>query len=142
MVLGFKTTINRKPTNFKEQILKGSKIHTIRSGSRWAEGSKIHMVTGARTKLQKQFNEDRPDLSICTGAQRISIKWGPEEDALCIDKGGQWVCVRIWIDGVLRGPEEVELLAKNDGFLSLEDFLDWFNEDFEGQIVHWSGLKY
>lgn len=138
MVLGFKTTINGRPTNFKEQILKGSKKHTIRGGSRWAEGSKIHMVTGARTKLQKQFNEDRPDLSICTGAQRISIKWGPDAEAVCVDCG----CVRIWINGVLRGPEEIKLLAKNDGFLSLEDFLNWFNNDFEGQIVHWSGLKY
>ena len=33
-------------------------------------------------------------------------------------------------------------LAINDGFESLKHFFEYFNEDFEGKIIHWTDLKY
>jgi hypothetical protein len=35
-----------------------------------------------------------------------------------------------------------EVIARKDGFDTLEDFLDWFSEDFTGKLIHWTDLKY
>jgi len=45
----------------------------------------------------------------------------------------------IFIDGHLIGPEQLSIVAKNDG-LSVTDFLDWFQypKPFEGQIICWN----
>lgn len=47
-------------------------------------------------------------------------------------------------NGLMRRlkPEEVEVLARNDGFDSISDFFKWFNKDFQGSIIHWTDLKY
>ena len=33
-------------------------------------------------------------------------------------------------------------LARNDGFDSIQAFFEWFKEDFEGKIIHWTDLRY
>ena len=38
--------------------------------------------------------------------------------------------------------EEIELLAKHDGFNSMEDFFKWFDKDFKGKIIHWTDFRY
>ncbi len=38
--------------------------------------------------------------------------------------------------------EEVNQLAINDGFNSVDDFFQYFNTDFTGKLIHWTDLKY
>lgn len=58
--------------------------------------------------------------------------------------------MRYWvkIDGKLfydvAGIEKDKMLqlAQNDGFDTIEEFFEYFNEDFTGKIIHWTGLRY
>ena len=50
--------------------------------------------------------------------------------------------VFIYVDGRKLEPEETFRLMTNDGFDSPEDFFEWFDEDFEGKIIHWTHFKY
>jgi len=119
MILGFKI-------QFKDLILSGSKIHTVRGDKhdRWQPGKIIHFVIGARTKNYNQFK-----IGKCISTQFISIEkkeFGQE----------------IGIDGQYLFPSEMMTLAKNDGFDSIERFLDFFPGDFSGKIIHWTDFKY
>ena len=124
MVLGFKP-------QFKEPILKKKKKHTIRKdkNDRWKPGMKIHFATGVRTRLYHQFKE-----GVCKSIQKIEIMYDN------ISLNGEFVS--ILVDGRLIGFDEVETLALNDGFEDVSEFLNWFNEDFEGKIIHWTDLRY
>jgi hypothetical protein len=116
MDLGFKT-------QFKDKILNGTKIHTIREDKheRWKEGKKIHFITGMRTKKRDVFLE-----GTCTNVDDI---WISGKSKIVI------------INGVKRLKEdEIETLAKNDGFGNVEGFWDWFGdkkgEDY--RLIHWT----
>ena len=124
MVLGFKP-------QFEEPILQGRKKHTIRKdkNDRWKPGMKIHFATGVRTKLYHQFKE-----GVCISTQKIQILWDN------ISLNGEFVS--ILVDGHLIDLDEVETLAINDGFEDVSEFLNWFDEDFEGKIIHWTDLRY
>jgi len=138
MVLGFSETDKRtgQPTNFRGLILDGVKLHSLRAGKRWKEGMPIQMATGVRTKSQKVFNKDREDLSTCQGVQDVTITAKETE--------GLGIHFVIMVDSRRLSRTEATLLATNDGFNSLYDFLTWFHKDgdFDGQIVHWTTLKY
>ena len=124
MVLGFKP-------QFKEPILKKKKKHTIRKdkNDRWKHGMKIHFATGVRTRLYHQFYE-----GFCKSTQRINIIYDN------IPPMGN--VVNVLIDERPISWKELETLAINDGFEDVSEFLNWFNEDFEGKIIHWTDLKY
>jgi len=123
MILGFKP-------QFKEKIINKSKIHTIRrdENNRWKSGNKIHFATGVRTKKQSCFRH-----GFCQSVQKISIVY---YEGLKGDEVG------VLIDGRIISEEETEQLAKNDGFDSVKEFFEWFNEDFEGRLIHWTEFKY
>lgn len=105
MVLGFKTTINGKPTGFPEKILDGTKIHSIRAGNRWKAGMLIHPATGVRTKNYKMIT---PAPLQCISVQKINI---------------DMIFLEIFIDNVTLGFKNQRLdFIKNDGFDSVEDF--------------------
>lgn len=109
------------------------KLHTIRKGNRWKEGMKIHMVVHNRTKDRFQF---APVIK-CTGVQDIKIRheiWETQNVKIPMKN--------IYIDGFTCGHKVAHDIARNDGFDSIYDFFQFFNEDFEGQIIHWTGLKY
>lgn len=125
MVLGFKEI-------FKEPILSGTKIHTIREdkSNRWQNGKTIHMATGIRTKNYSQFH-----IAQCISIQNIMIKW--------YSHFGDWRGDTLtFIDGIAVTGDIVESIAKNDGFMNPEDFFRWFHSDFYGKIIHWSKKKY
>ena len=131
MVLGFLKGFNvdgkRKQTNFEEKILKGIKLHTIRldEKDRWFKGRKIHFATGTRSSKYNCFKE-----SVCTGTQYIEINvYGYHT---------------IYINGVPLDSIEIQDLAINDGFDSVYDFWQWFDQyrDIQGKIIHWSNLRY
>ena len=160
MILSFKTEINGKPTYFVEKIFKNfkktefcfsktsdinkfkisdffylvkiPKIHTIREdkNDRWKAGNKIDFFINARTKAMFRF---APIVSVVS-IQKIEIIY---------DKNfGKSIFPSIIIDGNKLHPEKVDILSQNDGFDTVEEFLQFFNEDFSGKIIHWTDLKY
>lgn len=126
MILGFTKILNGKPTNFKEKILAGQKIHTIREDktNRWKVERVIQFCYGVRRKTFEKFHETK-----CLGIQRIRI----ESDKINF---------KIWVDDKKINETEIVNLAHNDGFDSVIDFCNWFNKDFEGKIIHWTDKKY
>jgi len=126
MILGFLKGFfingKRKLTNFEQKINDGIKIHTIRedSNNRWKEGRVIHFATGSRTPQYNCFKE-----GVCTGTQRIEIA----------DR-------TVFIGSVKIN--NIEELARNDGFDSVDDFWAWFDQysPFVGRLIHWTGKRY
>lgn len=119
------------PTDFETKIKGDIKIHTIREDKtkRWKAGSIIHHVYGSRTKQRRQF-----ELGKCVSVQRFDLSWNgghmPNE-------------VTIKVDGRELYEKEKLLLAQNDGFSSMFDFLRWFSNDVENYtLIHWTDLKY
>lgn len=102
------------------------KIHTIREDphNRWKVGMKIHPVIGNRTPNRFQF---APTLT-CTCADKIWIT----PDAR----------FRVILDGHILTDQEIHTLALNDGFESVKQFFQWFNEPFVGKLIHWTDFKY
>ena len=110
------------------------KIHTIRANAsgRWCAGQKIHFTIFPRSKKMFRF---APVVS-CLSVQKIEIIWKPIP-GICAEK-----LAFVYIDGRLMKDIYMEQLAQNDGFNSLNDFFEWFKEDFTGVIVHWTNFKY
>ena len=137
MILNFKTQIGGKPTNFVENTLSRQKIHSIRAGRRWKVGDTIHMSTGARTKNYKQFNKDLPHLQTVIDVQDIKIRWktGAKTELANYD-------FRVFVDRRELVGQELRDLIDNDGFMLAYDFGDFFNKDFDGQIIHWTDYSY
>ena len=142
--------------NDRSSVLK-PKTGTIRRGSRWKAGMKIHPVIHNRTKNRFHF----APCFMCKSVQVITIShsyrmveatWenrrmnirdvfiGSGKNQVhfaCMSQhpeDGEWAFE--------LGANELKELAINDGFDSVEQFFQWFNEDFEGQIIHWSDKKY
>lgn len=171
MILPFSQELNGKPTLFPQKIWKGlnlgignyqinyqtrkkwmdkcnsridlfekiwiydlkPKIHTIRKDekNRWKAGNKIHLAINNRTPNYFQF---APTLE-CKGIQDFEIIY-----VKASNNYNQFPIVAI--DGwQLPTPHIIEL-AENDGFDNVHDFLDYFNEDFKGKIIHWTDYKY
>ena len=111
------------------------KIHTIRAGNRWKDHQKIHFVIGNRTKYRFQFAPVLPVNKI----QEIEIIREPFIFEGKRQKGDK---CKVIIDGRRISNNEVFVLAENDGFDSLKDFLKYFNTDFKGQLIHWTDKVY
>jgi hypothetical protein len=138
MILSFKK-------QFVDRILDGTKIHTIREDKhgKWKSGNWINFATGVRTPYYDQFK-----FGVCFNVQDISIFWGnqePRKPAVFLSNIN-----KLPVDEILNiffisgecGKDQMEQLAKNDGFDSVDDFFEWFNTDFEGKIIHWTDFKY
>ncbi|GGH02968.1 hypothetical protein [Pedobacter zeae] len=117
-------TLN-KPFDVPDDVI-SAKLHTIRAGDRWRAGMDIHMVINNRTADRFQF---APTVK-CKSVQKIEIKWKTED----------WVY--LYVDGRHIDFVEIEALAINDGFESVDAFFEYFNTDFTGQLIHWTDLKY
>lgn len=123
MVLGFKA-------RFVDKILSKSKIHTIRAdkNDRWKIGNTIQFATGVRTKFYNCFLR-----GVCLFVQKIEISYLDDPN---------YKFPTILIDGVLITRGEFSQLVKNDGFDSTDEFLEWFDADFSGKIIHWTNKIY
>lgn len=172
MILSFKTKINGEPTYFPEKIWQGfpnqedlleewftlgkvyegynfhpdaagmfPKIHTIRKDdkNRWNAGIMIDFFINARQKDMFRFAPKIPVVSV----QIIQIKF-----MSIWNSSGLYAKPIVKIDGKLiydmagNGKEILEKISKNDGFKSIDDFFSYFNNDFEGKIIHWTDFKY
>ncbi len=132
MVIGFNP-------QFKDLILQGTKIHTIREDKtdRWKPGMKMHMATGVRTKKYNQFAD-----KTCTGTQKIQFVWKIFNKGMANENWG----VRIFIDDVdITNDPVINKLLDADGFKTRNDFFNWpawNKKNFTGKIIHWTDKKY
>lgn len=119
------------PDNPFEVVSFAPKLHTIREDihNRWHEGCLIHPVVFNRSKNQFQF---APTL-VCKSIQKIDIKHYDFDTVKAMS---------VVIDETEIFGQDIFMLAKNDGFNSVEDFFKWFDHDFTGKIIHWTDLKY
>lgn len=144
-----------KPTEFRKRILNSlamqypiwkrtaaalpdlylTKPHTIRKGKRWRPGMLIHFFEWTGKPYRSPHFKFAPKVT-CVSTQEIDIIWTDPDKASLPQP-------LIFIDRVWICDEQQKLnLAINDGFDSLESFYAWFNQDFSGQIIHWTNLKY
>ena len=111
----------KKKTLFETKIINNIKRHTIRAGSRWRPGQKIHFATGVRTKKYKQFA-----MGEVTAVQTIQIF--P-------------LSFVVLINHERLSEIQIKLLAINDGFDTVKEFWQWFSSEsmgqFKGQLIHW-----
>lgn len=165
MILNFKTITNGKPTYFPEKIWSGlkslevdeyfrnflfsdhckdpnliqkPKLHSIRQGNRWKVGDKIHFYVGSRTKKALQF---APILQV-KAVQKIRVRYNDVGGVDVIIDGRRYYYKPINFKTCATYNEKMLRLAQNDGFDAIEDFFKWFDTDFEGQLIHWTDMKY
>jgi hypothetical protein len=110
--------------NFKSQfvpkILAGEKTHTIRAvrANPDKPGNTLHLYTGLRHKGAQLLMRAQ-----CSKVEAIEIS--PEGDIL--------------IDGTELGEDEIEQLARRDGFESHAEMMRFWEGrlPFTGHIIHW-----
>lgn len=137
MILGFsKTRIVggcKIPTDFKEKIKSGKKLHTVRFDfhDRWKPGRKIHFVYGARSSNYECFKEGE-----CKSVQDVFIKQ--------YNNDPHHPHNYVMIDGRKLDYPRLEWFIGNDGFDTIYEFWEWFSSygTFSGKLIHWSNLKY
>ena len=133
-----------EPTDFKDKLLSGEKIHTIRGNyllwqKRIREVQSGNAVVSIRQWEGKPYRSNqveiaRIDHSSGCGVQLISMG-KPNKDEI------------YWNVDSMRTKERLDEVAKNDG-LSCEDFCRWFFPDrikkshFIGAIIHFTPFRY
>jgi len=123
---------NIEKNRFEYKILNGIKIHTIRKMRKKIikVGDTLYHYKNWRTPQIKKICEN-----ICHYAKNIII----------IITKTKFPYITIFIDGISINPLQIYLLAKNDGFNNLSDFIDFFDQGspFSGQIIGWKeGINY
>ena len=103
-------------------LTSGVKLHTIRQKPIAVGTMMNHIVYPYHKK------ERRCVLSnFCTSTQMIVV-----DPSLKM----------IEVDGKRLSVFDTERVAKNDGFTSIEDFWSFFNEPYQGMIIHWTDTRY
>ena len=167
MILGFSTRLKGRPTYFVEKIHSGllqndlkvdfenddapqefnvnvlaecePKIHTIREdkNNRWKTGMKIDFFINCRQKDMFRFAPTLPVVS----TQTIEIIY--EYDSVNHkNRNVVWIEDMVFYDATRRVDKGILQLAQNDGFDSIEDFFNYFNDNFKGKIIHWTTKQY
>ena len=113
------------------------KLHTIREDKtdRWKIGNKIDFFINCRQKDMFRF---APVLNVFS-IQEIEIEWHKRVRS---DIHFWYKDVSISINKKYLSCEQCIQLAENDGFDSVEEFFEYFNEDFKGKLIHWTNLNY
>lgn len=170
MQLNFTTHINGKPNYFDFKILNGlqyaniitakicadlfvklcavkplkellpdfyipePKIHTLRKdeNNRFKPGINLHLVINPYNKKRLQF----APLIKCTSVQKIHISFWYNTDT------EEFTTPLILVDDKELNKKQMQQLAINDGFDTLQDFLTYFKGGFNGKIIHWTNFKY
>lgn len=121
------------------------KIHTIRDDKkdRWKTGKNIDFFVNVRKPDMFRFAPTVPVVS----TQGIKIKYtksSNDTDLIYVEVFGvnDWKCLGTYNPKTKNYFGNLLQLAQNDGFDTIEDFFNWFNEDFTGKIIHWTDFKY
>jgi hypothetical protein len=117
-------------TVFIDKVVDGSKCHTIRALRQrpFQAGDDLSFFTAMRKSCCRRLRPNSP----CTAAVPILISSQPRQVRLGIGS-------RFYHDGFLSG-EQVEELARRDGFATVDDFFRFFARgrfDFSGQLIEW-----
>ena len=128
MILGFKK-------QFVAAVANGTKPHSIRAGKRWREGMNIQFYTDVRQRTMRKI---RPDGV----AQEVLDCFIEDSRQL----GTKMFLPRICLAGRMLMANECQELARNDGFPDFARMLEWFRANhglpFDGQLIHWTDLRY
>ncbi|MBY0488179.1 MAG: hypothetical protein K2P85_13480 [Flavobacteriaceae bacterium] len=127
---------------FKNSNPFNAKLHSMREDKkdRWKPGMIIDFFINNRTKDMFRFAPRIPVIS----TQKIEITWISNFRNLQPSKLSpkRFNYLEVIIDDRLIEIKEVHELSQNDGFDTIEDFFDFFNEDFKGKIIHWTDKRY
>ena len=124
--------------SFKEKILEGTKIHTIRTDrtERWKKGMKISFWRGNPRNTNAIIKPHQFHEANCCYVQKIEMTFYPES-------------TEIIIDNRKLSADEVSELSINDGFESVIEMRQWFScnlsaesDSFKGRLIHWTKKKY
>ena len=122
MILGFKPV-------FVPQIISGTKVHSIRAGSRWVTGQPISFCINLGPDNLARFQPDGVAQTVQT------IRAAEIHGTYLVEVDGRQ----------LPGPELAEFVRR-DGFDSpdqLFHFLAGYHGlPFVGQLIHWTDLVY
>ena len=118
--------------NFKEQfapkVETGEKRQTIRQrrrdGRKPMPRQRVRLYVGQRTTKARRIGD-----STVTEVQDVQVVRGA---------GGK---PAVLVDGKEVWGEELEQLARADGFDAVDDFLSFFPVGFEGHLVKWGDLE-
>ena len=121
-------------SRFADAVQFGEKRQTIRAiGKRRhaTPGQPIQLYTGMRHKTCRKLIDPDP---VCTAVHRVRI----EKFA---GKKGEAPFFQMYLDGEALFKHEVRELAEKDGFISPEDFFQFFDKThdmpFEGVLIRW-----
>ena len=111
--------------NYKKEmeraLANGVKLHTIRQKP-IAVGTMINHI------VYPYHKERRCVLSnFCKSTQMITIE--PSSRT-------------IKVDGRELSKVDIERVSKNDGFETMNDFWTFFNEPYQGMIIHWTKTRF
>jgi hypothetical protein len=133
-----------QPTLFKEKILSGEKIHTIRGNyDRWK--MIVDQVNSGEAELSlrewtgKPYRSKQEEFLRLSklGVQRLNMYWRTYETG--INREALFILIE---HQKMLLYNKYEHLIKNDG-LTTTDFIDWFiDEEFKGAIIHFTDFKY
>jgi len=123
---------------FKDLILSGEKIHTIRDDKhmRWKPGMSIQHWLGNPRNVSK--NPHQFAVGECKAVQEVYIRRRGTSlvPGVCLFSTGS----ERWLSD-----EQTIELAKNDG-LTIDEFREWFvpfhNSTFYGRIIHFTDKMY
>lgn len=106
------------------------KIHTMREDKigKWNEGDKIDMMMNDGLKEMFRFLPTVP----CLGIETCKIEYFM----------GCGNYPNVYVGGRLLSNKEFEKFIVNDGFDNAEQFCQYFDKDWKGKIIHWTGYKY
>lgn len=122
------------------------KFHSIRDTHRWDVDMLIHFYIYSRQPDMFRFAPIIPVKSI----QTITIEWKKSQTfGLMFHRkrpfereSGYYPDVVIDYQHNLN-EEEIELLARNDGFENAAAFLKWFKDGIiDNKIIHWNNIVY
>ena len=111
--------------NYKKEmeraLANGVKLHTIRQKPREVRTIMNHIVY--------PYHKERGCVlsNLCTETQMITIE--PSSRT-------------IKVDGRELSKVDIERVSINDGFETMDDFWTFFNEPYQGMIIHWTDTKY
>jgi hypothetical protein len=113
---------------FREFLL--PKVHTLRKDLKkeWKPGMEIQLVINQYMEDEFQF---APALK-CQSTQNIQIDYSNS-----IINGPA-----LYVDYELLGPKETNQFAINDGFANAYELFDYFKEEINGTLIHWTSLRY
>jgi hypothetical protein len=109
---------------FAGAVERGEKRQTIRSGSRIKAGDTLYLYTGMRTKACRKIGDET-----CRAVRPITVKMTARG------------IMTVRLDGRRLAHDEMCLLAREDGFSTLMQFVAWFRDlyglPFRGQVIYW-----